>query len=319
MFGHNETAEYVLATAGASCWIVATVPQLVKSYRTKSTEGLSPWLMALWASSSLFFGSYVVAEKLNIAIQAKQIQPHIFGTLCIVSWAQCCYYSRGYTLRQAAGYALAILACAGAFETTSIFALLYGRLKGTDVPLLFYGYLSTALTIAGFVPQLYEIYTLRQVKGISLIFLSVDITGGVLSALALFFRKELDIVALSTYLGVASIDLLIIVLYYILGGCKATTAAVGQSQSGTLLCHTSLDLEASRSVLGHGDDVLLPCLSASASTSAGAGEISAEQKRECVVIEADSPVEEKWAMFTPASTGSGTLVDGDDGGKRFFG
>jgi hypothetical protein len=45
-------------------------------------------------------------------------------------------------------------------------------------------------------PQLYEIYTLRQVKGISLIFLSVDITGGVLSALALFFRKELDIVAL---------------------------------------------------------------------------------------------------------------------------
>lgn len=45
-------------------------------------------------------------------------------------------------------------------------------------------------------PQLYEIYTLRQVKGLSLIFLSVDITGGVLSALALFFRKELDIVAL---------------------------------------------------------------------------------------------------------------------------
>jgi hypothetical protein len=45
-------------------------------------------------------------------------------------------------------------------------------------------------------PQFYEIYRLRQVKGISLIFLCVDITGGTLSAFALFFREELDVVAL---------------------------------------------------------------------------------------------------------------------------
>lgn len=45
-------------------------------------------------------------------------------------------------------------------------------------------------------PQFYEIYRLRQVKGISLILFCVDITGGTLSAFALFFREELDIVAL---------------------------------------------------------------------------------------------------------------------------
>lgn len=44
-------------------------------------------------------------------------------------------------------------------------------------------------------PQYWEIYKLRQVIGISLFFLSVDILGGVFSFLSLFFRADLDIAA----------------------------------------------------------------------------------------------------------------------------
>lgn len=44
-------------------------------------------------------------------------------------------------------------------------------------------------------PQYWEIYKLRQVIGISLFFLSVDILGGVFSFLSLFFRSDLDIAA----------------------------------------------------------------------------------------------------------------------------
>ncbi|KAI9632444.1 PQ loop repeat-domain-containing protein [Dioszegia hungarica] len=283
MFVQNEMAEYILASAGAAFWIVTIIPQIVKSYKTKSTEGLSPWLMALWASSSLFFGSYVIAEKLNVAIQ---VQPHAFGTLCMVSWAQCCYYSRHWSAREAAGTLLAIMAIAGAFETTSIFSLWYGQLKGTEVPLLFYGYFSTALTIVGFIPQFYEIYRLRQVKGISLILFCVDITGGTLSAFALFFREELDIVALITYLGVASLDLLIIVLYFTLGHSDAPPHSISN----------------------------LPPASGPRSRLSMLQTQGAQME-----VQADSPVSSKWAL-TPST---GTLVEGftpmtGRSEKRFF-
>nr|XP_031862805.1 uncharacterized protein CI109_001817 [Kwoniella shandongensis]KAA5529877.1 hypothetical protein CI109_001817 [Kwoniella shandongensis] len=41
----NKTVENVTATIGAVLWAVQGVPQIWKSYRTKSTKGLSPHLM----------------------------------------------------------------------------------------------------------------------------------------------------------------------------------------------------------------------------------------------------------------------------------
>lgn len=38
-------ADKALATIGAVLWSVQIIPQIVKSYRTKNTDGLSPWLM----------------------------------------------------------------------------------------------------------------------------------------------------------------------------------------------------------------------------------------------------------------------------------
>jgi hypothetical protein len=34
-----------LSPAGAIFWTVQLIPQLLKTWRTKSTEGLSPWLV----------------------------------------------------------------------------------------------------------------------------------------------------------------------------------------------------------------------------------------------------------------------------------
>lgn len=44
-------------------------------------------------------------------------------------------------------------------------------------------------------PQYWEIYKYREVIGISLLFMVVDILGGVFSFLSLFFRNHLDIAA----------------------------------------------------------------------------------------------------------------------------
>ena len=44
-------------------------------------------------------------------------------------------------------------------------------------------------------PQYWEIYRLKQVVGISLIFMAVDIAGGLFSLLSLIFREDFDIAA----------------------------------------------------------------------------------------------------------------------------
>lgn len=38
-------ADKALATIGAVLWSVQIIPQIIKSYRTKNTDGLSPYLM----------------------------------------------------------------------------------------------------------------------------------------------------------------------------------------------------------------------------------------------------------------------------------
>lgn len=49
-------------------------------------------------------------------------------------------------------------------------------------------------------PQYWEIYKYREVIGISLLFMVVDILGGVFSFLSLFFRNDLDIAAFVSFL-----------------------------------------------------------------------------------------------------------------------
>jgi uncharacterized protein with PQ loop repeat len=41
----NHAVENALGTIGAVCWMIQIVPQIVKSYRERSTHGLSAGLM----------------------------------------------------------------------------------------------------------------------------------------------------------------------------------------------------------------------------------------------------------------------------------
>ena len=44
-------------------------------------------------------------------------------------------------------------------------------------------------------PQYWEIYRLKEVVGISLVFMAIDILGGIFSFSSLFFREYLDVAA----------------------------------------------------------------------------------------------------------------------------
>lgn len=41
----NAAAENALGTLGTVFWTIQMLPQIWKSWRSKSTEGLSPWLV----------------------------------------------------------------------------------------------------------------------------------------------------------------------------------------------------------------------------------------------------------------------------------
>jgi hypothetical protein len=55
-----------------------------------------------------------------------------------------------------------------------------------------------------------------MVQGISLLFLTIDISGGVFSMLSLAFKPKMDWVAAVTFLGVIILDSAIIILAFIL-------------------------------------------------------------------------------------------------------
>jgi len=54
--------------------------------------------------------------------------------------------------------------------------------------------LTTGITIDAR-PQYWEIYKLKQVVGISMTFMAIDIAGGLFSVLSLIFREDFDVTA----------------------------------------------------------------------------------------------------------------------------
>ncbi|EIW69675.1 hypothetical protein TREMEDRAFT_62544 [Tremella mesenterica DSM 1558] len=192
MFPTNKVAENVFATAGSIIWSVVVIPQIVKSYRTKSTHGLSPWLMLLWAGSAFTYGPYAFTQHLSIAFC---VQAQLFYLFTCISFSQCLYYSSGYSVIKSISVLFALLLLFAGFETGSIFALRRADSEGLPGVAMAYAYMTNAFNVLGLLPQYYEIFRLREVVGISLIFLALDVSGGVLSFLSLFFRPKLDVPA----------------------------------------------------------------------------------------------------------------------------
>lgn len=109
------------------------------------------------------------------------MQPQAFGAFCTVSWAQCLYYGKGYSKLKATLCLLAFYCVFAGFETGSVFALWAGERNGVTWPQQMYGWITSALLIIGLLPQYYEIYKAKEVVGISITFMLVDIFGGLFS------------------------------------------------------------------------------------------------------------------------------------------
>ncbi|PBK99656.1 hypothetical protein ARMGADRAFT_512747 [Armillaria gallica] len=188
----NSAAENALGTLGAVCWTIQLLPQIWKTWREKSTEGLSPWLGFIWGLTSIFLGVYAIVQKLSIALI---VQPQLFGTLSLISWGQCQYYDNHWSIKRSVLAVVSIVSLIGGLQAGMVFAVRpsyeHGNHRGVD----FFGVFASVMLTAGLLPQFYEIYKYKEVIGISKLFMLVDLLGGVFSLLSLVFRDTFDVLA----------------------------------------------------------------------------------------------------------------------------
>ncbi|KAJ6582091.1 PQ loop repeat-domain-containing protein [Mycena capillaripes] len=202
----NPIAENVLGTIGTVCWTAQLIPQVWKSWREKSTQGLSPWLVLLWGISAGFLGAYTIILNFNIPLI---LQPQLFGFLALVSWGQCQYYGVGRSRGAAAVMALGVMLIVGGFEVAMVFAIRPAYAAGSEAGargVRFLGIFSAVLISLALLPQYVEIWRHREVVGISILFMVVDMLGGLFSDLSLAFKDRFDVVAGITYSLVVVLD-----------------------------------------------------------------------------------------------------------------
>ncbi|KIK60896.1 hypothetical protein GYMLUDRAFT_200214 [Collybiopsis luxurians FD-317 M1] len=213
----NSVAENVFGTIGTICWTIQLVPQLWKSFREKDTTGLSDWMILAWAVSGPLLGIYSIVKDLNIPLI---VQPQIFSALALCSWAQCQYYGKRRSLRSTVLITLLLGVVFGGFELGMVYALRPSYDRGEESSnrgVEFFGIMSPVLIAISFIPQYYEIYRRKEVIGISVLFMTVDLLGGVFSDLSLAFKSgKFDVTAAVTYTLVIVMDSVIIVAGWIL-------------------------------------------------------------------------------------------------------
>ncbi|KZT59488.1 hypothetical protein CALCODRAFT_493630 [Calocera cornea HHB12733] len=218
----NLVAENAFGTLGTICWCIQLVPQAWKSWREKSTHGLSPFLVLIWASCALPLGVYNITLNTNIPLI---VQPQLFGTLGAFCWVQCLHYEKHLSPRNAALTFFAFLLVVGGLQVAFVFALRHGLAEGNDRPLQFFGVMTVILIFGGLLPQFYEIWKLKEVLGISMAFMVIDGLGGVFSTLSLAFKPSIDPLLAFSYISVIVLDGLVIVLQLVLNPIAAKARA----------------------------------------------------------------------------------------------
>ncbi|KAL2807897.1 PQ loop repeat-domain-containing protein [Aspergillus granulosus] len=171
-------AANILGTTGAVCWSIQLLPQIFINYRRHNTEGLQASMMLLWATAGVPLGVYNIVEGLNVALR---VQAQILTFLSLVTWAQCLYYGKKYSIKRCIAAVVSLLLLLGGIETGLIFALRIAKRRDLEWPMILMAVLSASLLAAGVLRHYWDIYVHRTVRGISFIFVGIDAAGDLFS------------------------------------------------------------------------------------------------------------------------------------------
>ncbi|KAF3347168.1 hypothetical protein HYQ45_018574 [Verticillium longisporum] len=192
----SQAAANVLGTLGAVCWSIQLIPQIVINYRRHHAIGLQPSMMMLWACAGVPLGVYNIVQDFNVALR---IQPQILTLLSLVTWIQCYYYERKWTVARALAVVVPVAALMGGIQAALIVALRIARHAETEWPLTLMAVLSAVLLAAGVLTHYWDIWTHRTVRGISFLFVGIDALGDVFSLASVVFQPRLDVLGMVIY------------------------------------------------------------------------------------------------------------------------
>lgn len=192
----NAIVKDVFGVLGAVCWSIQLLPQVILNYRRHSAAGLSPAFMLSWAFAGIPLGVYNIVSGFSIALQ---VQPQILTALSLVTWGQCHYYERKWSIGKVLAVAGTAGCVLGGIETGLVFALHAGREQGTTWPLTLMAVLAAVLLALGVCEQYLGIWKSRSVEGISFLFCGIDALGDVTSIISVIFGTHLDILGLVIY------------------------------------------------------------------------------------------------------------------------
>ncbi|KAK9454449.1 PQ loop repeat-domain-containing protein [Dipodascopsis uninucleata] len=232
---HANTIATVLGTIGTVLWCIQLVPQIISNYRTKSTEGVPPLMMFLWALAGFAYGVYFLVQKPNVALM---VQPEVFLFLSTVAWAQCLFYDLKWSFKKVLVAFTGTLLVFGGIQAVLIIVIQNSRICKSHTnsslacwPLLIFGIGAGVLIAIGLIPPYIEIYRRHgRVVGLNFIFLAMDSSGAIFSISSLLVpnqtndngtKKPLDIIGIILYVFVPVLEFGIFlsqVIWYLSGG-----------------------------------------------------------------------------------------------------
>ncbi|KAI9862000.1 MAG: hypothetical protein M1824_001744 [Vezdaea acicularis] len=199
------TSANVLGTIGTVLWCIQLVPQIIQNYRTKDTTGLPLLMLTLWAICAPPFGVYNIVQNFNLPLQ---IQPQIFGFVCLITWAQVLIYSHKWPTWKAVVAVIAMVVCFAGFQLLFVFTLRGPYARGVEYPVTIVGVAAGIILAVGLIPPYFELSKRRgRVVGINFVFLTMDWLGAFFSFMAVVAQTHFDILGGTLYLLVIILEM----------------------------------------------------------------------------------------------------------------
>ncbi|KAK5995722.1 hypothetical protein PT974_04139 [Cladobotryum mycophilum] len=186
----TSVAANVLGTAGA------LIPQIIINYRRHNTTGLQPSMMMLWAWAGVPLGVYNITKGFNVALR---IQPQVLTLLSLITWIQCQYYEKRWSVIRSLSVVVPIILFMAGTEVGLVFSLRAAHSSGLTWPDTLVAVLSASLLAAGVLRHYWDIYIHRSVRGISFIFVGIDAAGDLFSLVSIFFQPKMDVLGVVIY------------------------------------------------------------------------------------------------------------------------
>lgn len=149
-----------------------------------------------WAWAGVPLGVYNIVSDFNIALR---IQPQILATLSLLTWIQCFYYERHWSVAKALSVVLPIAVVMAAIEVGLIFALRISVKRNVHWPVTLMAVLAALFLALGVLRHYWDIWRHRTVRGISFAFVGIDAMGDLTSLISVLFQPRLDVLGLVIY------------------------------------------------------------------------------------------------------------------------